>query len=274
MTDVIAGPRGLDIGRAIGDAGRLAGGRWPLMLGLALGVGWGPQALLIASYGEVARWAGSAANGAVASFGFTLLVLFLALLMRTSVTAAALAPDREVSFGGALAAAFEAVPALAPFWLVSAIPELVRTLVTRYGNLHFAQKGLLVAIAAWPVGLGIAALFGVVSAVAVAERRGFAPTAARSFRLMSVGRWGFVGLYLIFQLAAGLCAYGVAVAFAILRPLSMHDRLADALLRSVSTEFTTDLLQAFWAVVAAMCYRQFRRQLDGPAPGEAADIFA
>ena len=39
-------------------------------------------------------------------------------------------------------------------------------------------------------------------------------------------------------------------------------------------ELLSDAVQAFWAVVAAMCYRQFRRQLDGPTPGEAADIFS
>jgi hypothetical protein len=32
-------------------------------------------------------------------------------------------------------------------------------------------------------------------------------------------------------------------------------------------------VQAFWAVVAAMCYLQFRRQIDGPGAAEAADIF-
>ena len=112
---------------------------------------------------------------------------------------------------------------------------------------------------------------GVVTPVAVAERRGLAATLARTARLMSAGRWAFFGLYLLFQLLVGVCVVAAPLLFNALR-ISPAINLSP--MRSILFELLSDILQALWAVVAAMCYRQFRRQIDGPAPGEAAEIFA
>ncbi|HXQ15320.1 MAG TPA: hypothetical protein VN814_11925 [Caulobacteraceae bacterium] len=271
MTNLIVEKRGLDIGRALGDAFRVIGRRWPGMLTLVLLAAWAPQMLLILSYAPVVvRW-GPLAYSLWTAIGFVLVVLFFALLMRTAVTTLALAPGQDVSTPRALAIAVAAIPTLAPLWLIGSAPEVARTALPRLTHYSFANQSVIGAALTWPIAVTLALTLGVVTSVAVAERRGFVATVSRTFRLMSGGRWAFLGLYLVFQLLAGVSAIGVPL---LLGALSVSASSNVSWLRSTSFELVSDLWQALWAVVAAMCYRQFRRQLDGPTPGEAADIFS
>jgi hypothetical protein len=273
MTELIAQSRGLDVGRALGDAARVVGRRWQAILALTLGAAWAPQALAVLGFGWASRTVGLAPADLAASLVLVLAVLVLGLFMRAAVTAIALAPG-EASIGDALGAALAAVPALAPLWLVGAAPEVLRAVVMRYEAITYAMRGIVVATAAWPLALALALLAGVVTPVAVAERRWFGATLARAFRLMSAGRWAFLGLFLVFQLLATLATYAASLALVLGRPGLGLDIRGFAVANSLATALIGDAVQALWAVVVAMCYRQFRRQLDGPTPGEAADIFA
>jgi hypothetical protein len=271
MTELIAEKRGLDIGRALGDAVRVVGRRWPGILALVLLVAWAPQVVLIVGYTPAAARLGPVAYSLWTSIGFLMAVLFFGLLMRAAVTALALASDQDASALRAIAAAFAAIPALAPLWLIAGAPDATRTALAKLTHLSFANQSVIVAALTWPVVIALALALGVVTAVAVSERRGFAATVARTARLMSAGRWAFLGLYLVFQLLAAVSTIGVVLLFSALRLSVMADANQ---LRSISYEFASDVIQALWAVVAAMCYSQFRRQIDGPSANEAADIFS
>jgi hypothetical protein len=271
MTDLIAEKRGLDIGRALGDAFRVIGRRWPVVLTLVLLVAWAPQVLLILGYAPIAVRLGPIAHSLWTSIGLVLAILLFGLLMRAAVAALALACDQDASAPRALAAAFAAIPALAPLWLIAGAPDAARTALPKLTHLSFFNQNMIVAALSWPIAIALTLTLGVVTPVAVAERRGLAATLARSARLMSAGRWAFFGLYLLFQLLVGVCVVAAPLLFNALR-ISPAINLSP--MRSILFELLSDILQALWAVVAAMCYRQFRRQIDGPAPGEAAEIFA
>jgi hypothetical protein len=270
MTALIAETRGLDIGRAIGDSFEVIGRRWPGMLALVL-VAWTLQVLLILGYTPIAVRLGPMAYSLWTAIGFVLVLLLFALFMRAAVTALALASEQAASALRALAAAFSAIPALAPLWLIAGAPDALRTASPKLTHATFAEQGLIVLALTWPVAIVLALTLGVYAAVAVAERTGFVATLSRSARLMSAGRWAFLGLFLVFQLLAGVSTVGVVLLFNALR---ISDAIDVSQLRSITFELVSDVVQALWAVVAAMCYRQFRRQIDGPSANEAADIFA
>jgi hypothetical protein len=269
MTDLIVEKRGLDIGRALGDTLGIVGQRWPTMLAAILLVAWAPQVLLIFEYAPITAKLGLAARNPWVSIGFTSVILFAALYMRATVTALAL--DQIASMSRALAAAATAIPALAPLWLVALAPNLTRMALGQLPHLSLAIQSVVVSAISWPLVLILALTLGVFASVAVAEQRGLLGTVARTARLMSAGRWGFLGLYLIFQLAAGVLTVGVTLLYSLM-PMSGAIALVTEL-RSLSVSLLSDGVQALWAVVAAMCYRQFRRQIDGPGAAEAADIF-
>jgi hypothetical protein len=270
MTDLVAGTSGLDIGRALGDAFAVVGRRWPWMLAAILLVAWAPQVLVMFGYAPIIARLRVAANDPWVSIGFTSVVLLAALYMRATVTALAL--DQNASMARALGAAAAAIPALAPLWLVALAPNLTRVGLRQLTHASFATQNVIVSAVTWPLAFILALTLGVFASVAVAEQRGLLRTVARTTRLMSAGRWGFLGLYLIFQLAAGVLTLGSTLLYSLM-PISGAVALSTEL-RSLSVEMLSDAVQALWAVVSAMCYRQFRRQIDGPSAGEAADIFS
>jgi hypothetical protein len=107
----------------------------------------------------------------------------------------------------------------------------------------------------------------------VSERGGFFATMSRAFRLMAGGRWTFLGAFLVFQVLASLSALAISLAFTLLPTASLGDIRAFGVARTILADLSSDVVQALWAVVAAMCYRQLRRQQDGATTDEAADIF-
>jgi hypothetical protein len=274
MSDLITEARGLDIGRALGDAFQVVGRRWPTMVFVVLAIGWIPQVVLILAYYPVVSNFASRPTALVASTLLELTMLFVAVFMRLSITAAALIPQAEVSTPRALTSALGATPALAPLWLVTSAPNIARAVMANVLHASLAQQAQVVALIAWPLAVALALIVGVASSVAVAERRGFLGTMARAARLMSAGRWAFFGLFLVFQLLAGLSTFAVAIPFGLLRTSGTGEIRMFGVARTILTDLGSDCLQAMWAVVAAMCYRQFRRQLDGPTADEAADIFS
>jgi hypothetical protein len=269
MSDLIAGTKGLDIGRALGDAFAVVGRRWPWMLATILLVAWAPQVLMMFGYAPIIARLRVAANDPWASIGFTAAALLVALYMRATVTALAL--DEGASMSRVLAAAATAIPALAPLWLVALAPTLTRMALRQQTHLSLIAQAVIVPVITFPLAIILTLTLGVFTAVAVCEQRGLVGSLARTARLMSAGRWGFLGLYLIFQLVAAIP--GVAMTFVYrLMPMSGDIALISQL-RSLSVELLSDAVQALWAVVAAMGYLQFRRQIDGPGAAEAADIF-
>jgi hypothetical protein len=270
MTVLIAEARGLDIGQVLADAFRVVARRWPWMLATILLVAWAPQVLLVLGYAPIIARLGLAARSPWVSIGFTSVILLVELYMRVTVTALAL--DQQASMSRALAAAAAAIPTLAPLWLVALAPNLTRVGLLQLTHVSFATQNVIVAAVIWPLAFILALTLGVFASVAVAEQRGLLGTVARTARLMSAGRWRFLGLFLIFQLAAGLLTLGITLLYSLM-PMSGAIALVTEL-RSLSVEVLSDAMQALWAVVAAMCYRQFRRQIDGPSAGEAADIFS
>ncbi len=269
MTDLVAGTKGLDIGRALGDAFAVVGRRWSWMLTAIVLVAWAPQVLVMFGYAPIIARLRVAANDPWVSIGFTSVVLLVGLYMRATVTALAL--DQSASMARALAAAATAIPALAPLWLVALAPNLTRMALQRLTHVSLVQQAAIVPLINWPLAIILTLTLGVFTAVAVAEQRGLVGTVARTARLMSAGRWGFLGLYLIFQLVAAIPGVGMTLVYRLM-PMSGDIALVSQL-RSLSVELLSDAVQALWAVVAAMGYRQFRRQIDGPGAAEAADIF-
>jgi hypothetical protein len=269
MTDLIAGTRGLDIGRALGDAFAVVGRRWPWMLAAILLVAWAPQVLVMFGYAPIITRLRLAANDPWVSIGFTFVVLLVALYMRATVTVLAL--DQSASMSRALAAAATAIPALAPLWLLGLAPSLTRMALRQLTHLSLIAQAEIVPVITWPLAIVLTLTLGVFTAVAVSEQRGLVGTVARTARLMAAGRWGFLGLYLIFQLVAAIPGVGMTFVY---RLMAMSGDIAlVSQLRSLSVELLSDAAQALWAVVTAMCYRQFRRRIDGPDAAEAADIF-
>jgi hypothetical protein len=240
------------------------------MLAAILLVAWAPQVLVMFGYAPILTRLRVSANAPWVSIGFTSVVLLVALYMRATVTALAL--DQSASMSRALSAAATAIPALAPLWLVALAPNLTRVAVQQLTHASLVQQSVVVPVITWPLAIILTLTLGVFTAVAVSEQRGLPRTVARTAQLMSAGRWGFLGLYLIFQLVAALPAVGMTFVYRLM-PMRGDIALVSEL-RSLSVELLTDAVQALWAVVAAMCYRQFRRQIDGPTAGEAADIFS
>jgi hypothetical protein len=274
MTDLIAGTKGLDVGRALAGAFAVVGRRWPWVLAAILLVAWAPQVLVMFGYTPIITRLRVAASDPWVSIGFTSVALLVGLYMRATVTALAL--DLHASMPRALGAAATAIPALAPLWLVALAPNLTRGALRQLAHAPFtagnvAAQNVIVAAVTWSLAFVLALTLGVFAAVAIAERRGLLGTVTRTARLMSAGRWGFLGLYLIFQLAAAIPAVGMTLVYRLM-PMSGDIALISQL-RSLSVELLSDAVQALWAVVAAMCYLQFRRQIDGPGAAEAADIF-
>ena len=272
MSELITETRGLDIGLALDAAFQVIGRRWPAMLFVMLAIGWVPQVVLLLAYYPLISHLTNGPAALIAPIGFDLTMLFVAMSLRVSITAVALAP--QASIPSALASGLGAIPALAPLWLISSAPDFVRAAMLKFAHASLIQQAQVAAVISWPMTIVIACTVGVASAVAVAERRGFFATIARAFRLMSGGRWTFLGAFLVLQVLAGLSTFAITLAFGLLQTATVGDIRMYGVVRTAFTDLGSDFVQAVWAVVAAMCYRQFRRRLDGAGPDEAADIFS
>jgi hypothetical protein len=189
--------------------------------------------------------------------------------MRAAVTAVALgASASPIGVRGAILAALRAIPTLLPYWLLAGSPAFLRFLM-RAGAITLPPTGLfLFTLFSWGFGILVAVTLGVLTPVVIAERPGVFGAAARTARLMSGGRWKFLGLYLLIQLVALTPRTLANLVLLVSGDGSLM--LAQTLIVSL----LTDVALAVWAVLTAASYREFCRVHDGAAPGEVAEIFA
>ena len=236
MSQLIIETRGLDISRALDGAFGVIGRRWSAVLFVILVVGWVPQVvLLLTSYPVVSRLT-SGTSALIATIAFDLTMLFVAMFLRVSITALALAPDAPTQ--NALAAALRAIPALTPLWLIASVPNLARPLMLSVTHASVAQQAGVMTVISWPLAVVIACSVGVASAVAVSERGGFFATMSRAFRLMAGGRWTFLGAFLVFQVLASLSALAISLAFTLLPTASLGDIRAFGVARTILADLS------------------------------------
>src|SRR5471030_599938 len=115
----------LSLGSLLAGTLRLARRRWAALLALLLCLDWGPRVLIDLS--GVHQYApGSHNPGAFAAFAFQSAVLaFCSMLMQASAVAVGLGGLREpVSATAAIGRVLRRLPALAPWWLLIAMPTV------------------------------------------------------------------------------------------------------------------------------------------------------
>lgn len=275
MSEIVSGgSRGFELGRVFTAAFGIVRERAMAIATLVVLVAWGPQLM--------ADWAYAPALARLGPNGLRLAVAVFpgvgvaaSLVMRAAVTAVAVgASASPIGMRGAILSALRATPTLLPYWLLAASPPILGYLI-RGGAIASPAIGLLpFTLFSWGVAILVAVTLGVLTPVVIAERPGVFGAAARSFSLMSGGRWKFLGLYLLIQLVAAaprtLATLALSVSGAGLRTTGMSAMLAQALIVSL----LTDVALALWAVLTAASYREFCRVHDGAAPGEVAEIFA
>jgi hypothetical protein len=130
------------------------------------------------------------------------------------------------------------------------------------------------AAAIYLFAVGLAFAIGVYGAVVLAERGGFWRSLRRAALLMGGGRWKYMLLYVLFQLAAGVPQFAASFAgglgFAL---VPGHGREWLAFSPAVGGALAR-LIYPMWSAITAMSYRELSRIHGGVAPGDVADVFA
>ena len=268
----------LGLGWLLAQALRFARIRWVELLGIFVCIDWAPRVILVIS--GVGRYTlGSHDEGAfLASAIQSGVLVFCSSLAFASVVAVGLGGSRQpVSPPAAITQVLQRLPALAPWWLASAVPNAVsvwlRWSVGSAAEMRATYYWREFGGAAYGIALDCA--LGLFSLVVLAEGLGGLAALKRTLSLMA-GRRGVV---FIVAFATGAVGLVINLATPYLAELAVSLGLGrDYQATYYPAYFTIAFLWEATAVVANLVYVQLYLELararDGVAPGELHEVSA
>jgi hypothetical protein len=230
------------------------------------------------SFARAAHPAGVSVDLRTLSWEVGLLLAWAAIqwLRDTAIVAAAVLPPPRPPIGAAALAALRSFPALLPPRLLVFAPVLAVQFGQRWWlkghTLQAAAVASEIGVAVLLLRLAVAAVWGLIIPVAVAERCGPLAAMGRSAALLAGNRWRWVALEFGVTVASALPAFVATLLISLLvhgRGMGDYFRY-EAWIASV----LASLIAAFWMTMTAAAYQQLIHTRKGlPAGGDIADIF-
>jgi hypothetical protein len=268
----------LSLGSMLGRALAFARRRWLELLALVICIDWGPRVILTLT--GVGRYAlGSHDEGAFLASAVQSAVLeFCSLLMLASVIAVGLGNSRRpVSPPAAITQVLQRLPALAPWWLLCAVPNAI----TVWLRWSVGSPAEMRATYYWrefgdaTYGIALSCALGLFSLVVLAEGLGGLAALRRTLGLMA-GRRGAVFIVAFATKAIGL-VINLATPYLAVLAVSLglgRDYQATYYPASFTVSFVSEATAVVANLVYVQLYLELARAHDGVAPGELHEVFA
>jgi hypothetical protein len=195
-------------------------------------------------------------------------------LRDSAIVASAVLPSPRPPIIAPAAAAIRSFPTLLPYRLIAILPELaVRSWERWMLRSHAAQIGGLLAatgLATMLFDLGLAAAWGLIIPVAIAERCGPLGAMPRSWTLLAGNRWRLVGLSFGFMVA-GVLPTIVVMLLGVTVFRGEHFSVQQELWVA---SLLGSLITVFWLAITVAAYEQLVRTRGGlPGKDSIDDIF-
>ena len=279
MTSTDATVPRLDLGRVIARSFSIIRQRWPVLgfFVLAyLAISW-----IVRFATPVSRQPGSQDPQRFAvGVALTIALTCIVWLRTSALIATALAPPSvRRSARGALEGALRAFPTLLPFFVVAALPDFAQTFWVRWSGFapnQIAKASLALSAGRTIYALAIAAGWGVLIPVVLAEKQGLGPSLARAWQLLSGDRWRFLALYVVASVVGFMPAM---IASVIMVPIALGMHVTHGLADYFRVELGVTgalsvVVNATFQVMVAVAYLELRRAREGVGVEEASEIFA